>query len=451
MIIIAAFLALIAVVFVYFYPRYGAYLMWSFVWMYPIGILQGILPLAVRFDDLWVVWVFICSIFSPNRSYVLRDKKMIYIALLWFTAFLLGNLVGLLTGGGSAWREIIKMIGKAAYVPMFAVILKNTIHSKEDVICHLKAIFIAIIGAAIIGILQTYAPLLVTAWEIPTYRYEIHRLESAEVGELERRGGGSMGVTYLAVTCMALTIVALRICINKNRIGLRIFAVFSAFITGIGVIITQTRSAIGAVVLGIMYSLVAHRKKIRLFIVFSFVALILLSRSDLFLRLTSRFAMVETGKQGRITIWKDYLTKPVISYLFFGRGMTAESIRIDMSAHNTYIGAIAYMGLFGATVTTYLIYILWRTGKRLQKVTTDTFAVSIGEGITAMIVGTLFIGMFGEYFQNAHMRILVAMGVLGMAYYELLMQEEMLYEEYHEECSEKDCLPYEDGYQGIQQ
>lgn len=416
----------------YLYPRLGAYSMWFAVWMYPIGILHGILPLNIRFDDLWVVSVFFCSILSPNRSYVLRDKKMIYIAVLWFTAYLLGNLVGLSTGAGSEWRSIIKMIGKAAYVPMIAVILKNTIHSKEDVIRHLKAILIAGVGAALIGILQTYRPLLVMAWEIPSYLYVGGLAEKVTVGELERRGGGALGIIYLAVTCMVLIIVALRLWANRNRIGLRVLGAISVFIMVVGLAVTVTRSVIGATFIGVLHSLVYHRKRFLLIFIIGCVTILILTQTNIYEKVQARFegrvGEVRGAYQIRSEIWKRYIRNPSVHYLLFGRGMIPEMQRLYETVHNGYIAAFAYMGSFGAIIIVYLMVTLWKIGKRLKTLAWDPFAVSMGEIIGAIIMATLFVNMFGEHLEGFHVRLLVALGVLGSAYYELGAQEIMLSE-----------------------
>ena len=83
-------------------PRFGLVMIWITSWLYPNTLLSGTLPLNVRFDDLWVVYMFLLSLFVAHRTTGLGIVP--WLAMLWMLTNVTGNLAGLLMSGGGQWE-----------------------------------------------------------------------------------------------------------------------------------------------------------------------------------------------------------------------------------------------------------------------------------------------------------------------------------------------------------
>ena len=99
-------------------PRVGAVFTWFAIWLYPVSLMYGTLPLDLRFDDLWVMFIFFATIllFGDRRGFALGRVEL--LSFIWFFVALIGNVVGFLVLGAGSWQEILKATGKAVYCTM---------------------------------------------------------------------------------------------------------------------------------------------------------------------------------------------------------------------------------------------------------------------------------------------------------------------------------------------
>lgn len=417
--IIAAIIALIK-------PKIGVHAVWTLVWLYPVGRLHALLPLHVRFDDLFLVWISLvvflrCS--DPND----KSSVIVRLAFLWFVAIVLGNLVGLMTGAGYMWQLIVRYTGKRLYVPLIAYVVWKTVRNEKEIKTHVMSILLAGIGATIIAILQVYAPRLVFAWEQAGYLYGFGYLRE-QLGEEARRAGGSLGTIYYAATAMALALLAIRFLVRRCGWKLTFTSLFGAPIFTVGLILSGTRSSIGGFMLGVIYMMVRQKRRFLIAILSGVFLLYIVFETTLVERLQERIS----GKMGHVAgayevrkeIWRSYLVNFSPHYFFFGRGFLAEEARFGgASVHSSYIGAFAYTGTFGTVVTAAFLFVYWRYARRLRKLRGYVFANVLGEAMHSIIIATLFVGIVNELLQGHPMRLIAVLGVLAERYIYLSNQD----------------------------
>ncbi len=409
-------------------PKIGVYALWATSWLYPIGLLHALLPLNIRLDDLYLLWVTLLVFISSSGKY--NPKSRVYLlSVLWFLAILLGNIVGLLTGpAGLIWRTTLARIGKCLYIPLIGYCIWKTCDSKKDIKGHLIAVMLAGMGASVIGIMQVKVPHLVSMWEIPRYLYEA-AYQAEAWGEILRRAGGSLGVQYFSITTMTLVIIAARFLTSPGSGKIRSLSIIGAPLFGIGLLFSGTRGPIAGAVLGFLYMILRQRRRFLLLFASAVFIIYVIFGTSLPERVLQRFtgeqASVEGSMEGRMEIWKLYLTNFSIHYFFFGRGFIPEYQRIGFTAHNSYVGAIVYTGIIGTIITALLLFYIWRQAKLMSKYAQTNFASIFANCIPPVLIGTLFAGMFIEFLQGHHMRIIVALGVLAERYVWLQGQEEI--------------------------
>jgi hypothetical protein len=419
-------LAIVAVI----RPKIGAYGLWATSWLYPIGLLHALLPLNIRFDDLYLLWVTLVVFISSAGKYSPKSRVLL-LSVLWFLAILLGNIVGLLTGpAGLIWRTTLARVGKSLYIPLVGYCIWKTCENEEDIKGHLIGIMIGGMGASVIGIMQVKVPHLVIMWEIPRYLYEA--TYKVEVwGEIIRRAGGSMGVQYFAVTTMALVIIAARFLTSRGSGKIRLFSIIGLPFFGVGLLFSNTRGPMAGAVLGLFYMLIRQRKRfLLLFAIVIFLTYVIVGTNlpeRILQRFTGRQIDVETSLESRSEIWKLYLSHFSIQYFFFGRGFIPEYQRLGFTAHSSYIGAIAYTGLIGAVITAMLLFNVWRQARLVKMSIQTSFSSLLANCITPVLIGTLFASIFNEFLQSHHMRLVVALGVLAERCVWLQRKEEVYF------------------------
>lgn len=396
-------------------PRWGVFCFWSASWCYPINLLQGLLPLNIRFDDLLLIWCTICVSLLPRPIW--RPKSQLLPLLwVWWLAWLLGNLSGWLTGYDDV-SSLIRSLGKAAYIPIMGYLIWRTTHRPRDVELHVWSIIVAGVLAAAIGILSVRSPALVEMWEIPYWKFGIATWESGALSTEFRRAGGSLGIMYLAFTCMSLALVCTRLLIQPRSIMIGVLAAIAAGINLVGLLYTNTRGCIGGFGIGVLYMLLRQRKR-GLVLLCGFAGILfVIVGTDLVQRvserLSGRVGVVSEAGDERVAIWRRYMIEmPTPEYFFFGRGWAPEKERVGINAHSSYVGAIAYTGIFGFVVTTVLFVRIWRVGVGTSSVAANSFDAVLGESMRVVVISTLFAGIFVEEIFAHHMRLVGALAVL---------------------------------------
>jgi len=406
-------------------PKLGAYLIWPAMWLYPGGLLHSLLPLNMRFDDIYIIWVpFVIFIYSFGKKE--QKSKVLLFAWLWFFAILMGNITGSLGTPLMFNPILIRNIAKRLYIPLIAYAVWKTATDEESIKKHIIWIFIAGFLTMAIGIVQVKAPYLTIIWENPGWLYEVDTYSKDTFDEDIRRAGGSLETMYYSVTAMSLFILGWRFFLIKPTKLLKFIGVFSIVISGLGLIYSNTRGTIAGALIGVLYMMIRQRKRVVLITLSSFIVLYLILGTSLLERVTSRFEIIEGQGQYkydiRTFIWSEYLKKVSPLWLFFGRGMIPEQVRVGYSAHSSFVGGLAYTGLLGCFITFMLLFYIWKYSRDIILLKTP-LTLALGQSILAILWATLFSALFIEVLQGHHMRLLVALGILAeRTYYHLCQQ-----------------------------
>lgn len=419
---LAAILALVR-------PRAGAALIWVIPWLYPNDLLYGTLPLDIRFDDLFVVFVFLVCLVSPQARRTFTP--LVGLALLWAVSVTIGEAVGLLLTSGFGWEAVVKNTGKALYVPMTAYVVASLLHREEHLERHLRWLGLAGALAGLLGIAMVYLPVEFRAFLIPKYRWDLSRtafeLIMESEYELALRAQGAVGTIALAEIAMAVGLLMLNLMIYHPHRTMRIWCGFLGGVSGVTLIYTNTRSAIGGVLVAVLWGVVFTRKRAALLLISGLGAVALVLQGGLLQRLLLRISG-EAGPYGstlwesaqvRLAIFEKFIDNFSVLYLVFGTGRVGSFIEVQASVHNAYIGALVYCGLIGAIVLAVVVLKGLSLGLRARRAP-DGLSQALGTSLVMLVIAMLVQGMAAENFQQPlPMRIYFAL----MIFAQLRMQQ----------------------------
>jgi len=405
-------------------PKWGVALIWPAIWLYPNTALYGTLPLNVRLDDLWMVFMFLLAIFyARGRS---GTGPVFWLAMAWAFSLVLGDFAGFFITGGIGWQQVVKGGLKTLYVPMTAYILTVFIREERDVWNHLKAMGLAAAAAAILSIAMVYFPTALRMFLIPSAQvigFQVYSaLELIEAGEIgARRAQGAVGTMTLAAILMSASLLALCMLIYRVRQSGRGFFAVIALVCLVGLGYTATRGAIGGFVGAILWGMLFTRRRGTLIAIGLMGAAILVVQGGVLervlLRVTGTAGAGETplmaGLAKRFVIWGAFVDHFSPIYLFTGMGMSSVMHLQKATAHNSYLGAFVYGGMFGVAVMVAIIVRVWKLAKRLR-MAADAFSQGLGVYLAMFLVGMMLFGMVVEMFQHAGaMQMLFAATVLA--------------------------------------
>jgi len=337
-------------------PRVGIALIWPVTWLYPNTLLYDSLPLNVRFDDLFAVLVFLATLASPSTRG--QSGRILRLAGLWWLSLAIGAVTGVLITGNYAWVAVLKLIGKSLYVPMTVYVLYAAIQDLPQLERQLRAIAVGAALAGLLAIAMLLQPHSLNIFLIPSYNVEVG-LTAQELRETIEdvttvRAEGAVGVMGLATIMQHATLLCLALMLWHPRPRTRAFYAVLAAVGGVALLYNTTRGAIAGVVDGVIWALFFTRRRVPLVAtgVAAGVALILQgSLVQRILRRVTESTGYESGfSQGlaiRLGIWQNFVDNFSPLYLFFGTGMIGAFIEQSMTAHNAYLGALVYTGLFG--------------------------------------------------------------------------------------------------------
>lgn len=392
-------------------PRFGAILIWFIAWLYPNTLLYGTMPLNIRFDDLWVVLVFLVCFVLPRGHRVPGSALALSIA--WTVSIVAGDVVGLFATGGATWESMLKTVGKTLYVPMTTYILITLLDRQDRIEKHLRWFALAAVAAGMLGIAMVHFPNELNAFLIPSYHLETGQtaLESVMAQEFvtARRAQGAVGTISLACITLNLSLLSLCMMIYHPKHSGRVF--FS--VTAVGCLITlaytATRSAIAGLLAAVIWGIVFTRRR-GAFLAIAFVgACAMIYQGGLLERILLR-TMGSGGDAPGVTLAEGWRTRADIfvmflenispTYFLLGMGKTGVWAEAHATVHNSYIGAVAYGGLFGAIM---LVLVIWRgyvLGKQAAAIQSDWLAQALGTYLLLLLVGMMVQGMGGENFQQ---------------------------------------------------
>jgi hypothetical protein len=391
-------------------PKWGAMLIWPAIWLYPNSALYGTLPLNVRFDDLWVVFMFVLALFYAGGCG--GTSTLFWLAVAWAASLILGNLAGFFIGGGLEWQQIVKNALKLLYVPMTTYVLIVFLQTERDIVNHVKAVGLAAAAAGALGIAMVYFPAALSMFMIHTYKVigfqVVSQLELVEAGEvIARRAQGAVGTMALAIILLNAAVLALCMVLYQPRGKGRAYFTVIAGVCLVALGYTATRGAIGGLIGALVWGMIFTRRR-GLLVAISVVGLVLLLTQG---QLLERILLRVTGAPGaqeapfwqgladRLGIWKMFAENFSPVYLFTGMGMSTVMRLAKGTAHNSYLGAFVYGGLPGAAIFIGIITRAWSLWRR-ARLNTDPLCEALAAYLAMFMVGLLVFGMVVEAFQQ---------------------------------------------------
>jgi hypothetical protein len=389
-------------------PRFGAVLLWLFPWIYPNTLLYGTLPLNIRFDDLWVVYMFLICFLLYRQGAVLG--KVFWLSVFWWVTLLIGNLVGVIITGGEILVPIFKSATKSIYVPFTTYVLSCLVSDEKQTGDHLKGMSLAGAIAGVLGIAMIYLPRPLSAFLIPHYLAGYNAEEIIEFGsELTRRAQGAVGTMGLATITMCLSVVSLMMVVHQVRGKLRVFFALMCVVLLVSLAYTNTRGAIAGFIAATLWGILFTKKRGTLIVLALLGAIMLAWQGEVFQRIMIRITGMPGGPTTplwesmatRIRIWNTFLEHFNPVYVMFGMGMITSEYLNKATAHNAYIGAFIYGGLLGVVSLVAVIAYALSLAKRLRTIGMDPFSQALSTTLTAMVVAMMVNGLVLENFQQS--------------------------------------------------
>lgn len=404
-VLICVFLAVAAVI-ALLRPQIGAPLIWFAIWLYPNTLLYGLLPLNIRLDDLWVVFMTIICLVSPFSRRQLGT--LTWLAIAWACSIIIGDITGFMVLGGAAWEPIIKAAGKSLYIPMTAFVLSSLLYQEKYLRDHIRWLTVAGVAAAVLGIITVYSP----EWAGP---FLIRRVQGRTAEEImaaqdaiARRARGALGSPALAAVTLNGTLLATCMGIYHRGQWARVLFALAAVCCAIGLAYTVTRGTIAALVVALVWAVVFTRRRVTFLAIMSIAAGGLVIQGDILLRILMRITDMRSGMHAweygwasRTAIWDMFAQNPSIIALISGHGMVATSIVYRATVHNAYLGAIFYSGILGVLVMITILVVGVRLGRRASRVKDDWLCEALGTYLLMLLVAMAVNGMVAENFQQA--------------------------------------------------
>jgi hypothetical protein len=371
-------LALIAVV----RPRFGAILIWFMTWSYPNTLLFGTLPLNARLDDLWVVFMFVVCLISPQSRKT--TGLVVWLALAWWLSVLI-------------------------YIPMTAYILSSLLHKPEHLESHLRWMCIAAAVAGAIAIGSVYFPYQFEAFLPPITLSGMTGVEQVEaVANTEaRRAGGSLGIVPLGMLMMNISLLSLAMVVYRVRPAARTFYATICGACLVTLAYTISRGAIVGLIGAVCWALVFARRRAAFVLVAIGASVVLLLQGGLVERVLARFSggatpyatTFEEGLAGRLDVLRIFIENLSPAFFLTGIGMPSASSHLHATAHSAYLGALVYSGIPGLVVLVLAIHRGVVLGRRAVRVPADRTSQALGTYMLMLVVGMMVVGLSAESFQ----------------------------------------------------
>lgn len=396
-------------------------LMWFTLFCYPHALTAGVLPLNIGMDDLYIVTlgivVLLKRIFSGRT---VLGFATIGALLFWFVETG-SNMTGALTGPGFLMEGAIKATIKGVSYIIFGFIVDNTIDDRKDIESTIKWLMVAGICGTITVIGQAlYEPLFrIFTW----YRPELWQMETV-------RGGGAFLNPNNAGAMMILFLV---FCISRLKVGETATSRFvlwgMCLLFLVGLVLTRSRSAWAGMAAVAFFLLLFSRLRRYVFLVV-IIGLIGILTSELakgifYTRLvTAGFSAVD-----RVGIWLTIVGNATGYIVFFGRGATAEWVRLQATPHNTYIHILFELGFFGAAWAIWFFGKLFRNARFLQKYGYEDVQFA-GDWAMYTLLGLAVFGIAAEILFIPFVRYVLFFMAALVYRWKLLINEELMLEQY---------------------
>lgn len=388
-------------------PIVGLAFMWFAIWLYPNTLMYGLLPLNIRLDDLFVFSTFIICLWKKPPHIKIWSTGAFRLAMIWWFVHLLGNLNGVLYSGSSG-PEVVKFLGKAVYIPMTVAIITCTVHNYEDVKFFSRWLMIAGASAAVLGIGTVLYPGLFNIFLVPNLELSadevVENIEGAL--ELSRRARGSLGTVGTSLVCLYLSTFSLYVLTTKKKEFLSTAFVVCAFgLSLLGLAYTQSRGPLLAFAASGLFILLGSKNKGLIIPILVFGCLILLTDNPVSNLLLARFtgttgSTIEGGLSTRSDVWSMFADKFDPILMFNGMGMVASKNVYNATAHNTYLGALVYGGLWGVILLIVLVVRGITVSNKLLRYDDDFLPALFGGFMRVAVLFMVIVGMSVEVFQT---------------------------------------------------
>jgi hypothetical protein len=389
-------------------PRFGAVLIWFLHWNYPNTLLFGLMPLNTRFDDLWVVFLFVVCLISPQSRKA--TGPLVWLGVAWWLSIMVGSLAGLLVTGMEAWESTVKLAVKALYVPLTAYILSNLLHTREQLDRHMRWMCVAAVVAGAIAIAAVYAPDRLEAFLPRIHESGLTGVEEVEyVADVEaRRAGGSLGVVRLGVVVLGISLLSLAMVVYRAGLSARVFYAIMCGGSLVALAYTISRGSIAGLIAGVGWAIMFARRKATFVLVAVAGLVVMLFQGGLLQRVLQRFSggaspyatTFAEGLEVRLEIVRMFLQDFSAAFFLTGIGMPTVFAQRQATAHNTYLGAMVYTGVLGLVVLFLLIRQGIVLGRMAARVKSDRMAQGLGTCLLMLVVAMMVNGLAIENFQN---------------------------------------------------
>lgn len=390
-------------------PRFGAILIWFFIWMYPNTALYGTLPLNVRFDNLWALLIFLICLFSPQSRRT--TSGLVWLSLLWVVSITLGGLAGLVSTGGEEWGVVIKDMARALYIPMTTYALYNLLGTEQHLDKYIRWMVLAAALAAILAIAMVHVPGPLNVFLIPKYDVEhqltaLERIEAAET--VSRRAQGSVGTISLAVVMMCMSLLSLSMAVYHEKKALRPYFGIACGVCVVALAYTITRGAIGGFGVAVLCALLFTRRRGTLLTITILGAAVLLAEGSLVEKLMTRLGFLgDAGQSHLAASWETrawlvekFIEDFSVSYFLFGMGFVTVHVTTHATVHNTYLGSVVYCGVLGVVTMVLIIRSAALLGIRALKAKDDWLCQALGTYLIMLLISLLVYGVVAELFQT---------------------------------------------------
>jgi hypothetical protein len=369
--------------------------------------MYGLLPLNIRLDDIFVVVVFVSALIkNPGFRYLSRFWT-VKLALAWWLICFVGSINGLFYTGGQSSVDVLKFLLKAAYIPLTVAAIILSVQKREDFSFIITSMVVAGACAALLGIGTVFSPDDFTAFLIPTTSMQTSVIDDLDNSMLlERRAAGAIGIVSMSILCPLVSLLSFSLLRSVNQM---FWKRCLYFITGVvallGLIYTQSRAPLMGFLLGFVVVLFSSRRHFFLKGAFIVIATVAVLSNDSIRRVVfNRFegttgSTLNSGIEKRSRIWKELTVKFEPELVVNGVGFIPCQRIYGFDAHNTYLGAIIYGGLWGVIFLVAIIYFYLKMFRSLLFGPLSTHNIW-AYFVLATLIFLLIIGISIEAFQE---------------------------------------------------
>ncbi len=336
------------------WPRTALLFFWPLVYLYPAWLLVMKLPLNAGFDDVFLICLFIGSLY--RGGFKLQSKWPVVAAILFCVLTLLGDLSSISVSGGTdiflVWKRGFKQLG-LIFLTFSVCALLTTPKQLQKMLYSL--LFGSSLAAALV-ILYTVRPYTYNPFQIPYWALGRDPWGVQVIGSFGKHdiAGGVLGFSVILGYFVVRS--------GKGATN-RFLVIIVTALSFLGLMLSGSRSGWLFVMIPLMLSSLFSQKKIMGLFLLGLMAIGVFVSITRFQYLSER--LYETGFQlggglqsataGRFEIWKEQLAGANLRWLFFGEGFSIS----EYHPHSNFIGILKLMGLAGVIFwTVYYVKVM---------------------------------------------------------------------------------------------